>query len=395
YIENHAPESQWIANTSDKILSSKADLYDVIIDLPPEYAINAPGRKAYPKLRVLADSAALSTGERPTDGETVVKATQRDARRYMNLKKGLQRQYLAARVGSQVSTTNDIRGQVNLEVEEMESLSPSSFSEIVEPTSWSALAYSSFMWWASAGEKSAEYEFSQESEADARMLYTAINRLTETVDMTNQDYRHRHHDDDDDDDNNNNSTYNGDEEDIDQDIFLPTEVEAAATDGSTGRRRRAGGYRRVIHRQPWEITLIAYFRSFTARIFTVLNDIILRSDSEADKDGTESTTAYEDQDVSSTTDPGSYTESATRFTPTSSEAENDDDGGYDEDEPLLAGGRLQDEPVTITHTDITRMGLDPSSGFDRAFVQELVKVWWARKAVVKGDGITCCGFRVL
>ncbi|KAI5291976.1 hypothetical protein KEM55_008188, partial [Ascosphaera atra] len=36
------PETEWIANTSDKVLTLKPELYDVTVDLPPEYTKNAP-----------------------------------------------------------------------------------------------------------------------------------------------------------------------------------------------------------------------------------------------------------------------------------------------------------------------------------------------------------------
>jgi len=51
--------------------------------------------------------------------------------------------------------------------------------------------------------------------------------------------------------------------------------------------------------------------------------------------------------------------------------------------------------VEITAEDMTQMGLDVWSAADRAFVEELLPLWWGRDAVVRGGRVECCGVRVL
>jgi len=152
----------WIACTTDSILAMKSTLYDVLIKMPPQYSENAQ-EKVWPKV------------ESPQGTE--MKATQRDLRRYKSLRWGLSRyisppESLSARRSSTVtleteeqtratsSSASPPRGNPMLDLPETD--------HIVEPLSWSALAYSGFMWWASAGEQRLHSE--EESEADAALL---------------------------------------------------------------------------------------------------------------------------------------------------------------------------------------------------------------------------------
>ncbi|KAI5294390.1 hypothetical protein KEM52_004127, partial [Ascosphaera acerosa] len=90
-----SPDCQWIATTTDKILASKQDLCDVIVELPPRYARDAPGRRVYPTMRTVrrVASTAAGTGVAPLarTEEVPLKATQRDVRRFMRLRNGLRR----------------------------------------------------------------------------------------------------------------------------------------------------------------------------------------------------------------------------------------------------------------------------------------------------------------
>jgi Domain of unknown function (DUF4484)/DENN domain-containing protein 11 len=136
----------WVACTTDDILAMKDALYDVLITMPPLYS-NETKEKVWPKV------------ESPRG--TQVKATQRDLRRYRALVWGLsrisaERQSPLPRRPSTTDTINDVPQRPFsattlfpdgplLDISEMDS--------IVEPLSWSALAYAGFMWWASAGER--------------------------------------------------------------------------------------------------------------------------------------------------------------------------------------------------------------------------------------------------
>ena len=150
----------WIACTTDSILAMKSTLYDVLITMPPLYSEDA-AEKVWPKV------------ESPQGTE--MKATQRDLRRYKALRWGLSRRVsepsspLSTRRTSSdeqgegprtASSSNPHRDDPMLDIPDTD--------DIIEPLSWSALAYSGFMWWASAGEQRLDSE--DESEADSTLL---------------------------------------------------------------------------------------------------------------------------------------------------------------------------------------------------------------------------------
>ena len=147
----------WIACTTDSILAMKVALYDVLITLPPLHTEDA-SEKVWPKVQ---SSEGIE-----------MKATQRDLRRYKALRWGLSHhtsppatpQPNAILVDHSTpratSSHSPHRDAPMLDIPDTEN--------IVEPTSWSALAYSGFMWWASAGEQRLQSE--EEYEADDSLL---------------------------------------------------------------------------------------------------------------------------------------------------------------------------------------------------------------------------------
>jgi len=54
-----------------------------------------------------------------------------------------------------------------------------------------------------------------------------------------------------------------------------------------------------------------------------------------------------------------------------------------------------DDVVEITEEDVRAMGLDVWSETDRKFVEDMVRLWWDRRAVVRGGSIECCGVRIM
>ncbi|KAL9020121.1 MAG: hypothetical protein Q9185_002651 [Variospora sp. 1 TL-2023] len=164
----------WAACTTDDILGLKDDLYDTLVTLPPSYSTQAQ-RKAWPRIQ----------GKQKA---VYVKATQRDARRYRGLRRDLQhyrsaswkppsssplRRYTDAEDTNNVTTPllHPLRSLEQAATADGEAISlPSAEDEqtVLEPQSWSALAYNSFMWWASAGEKRTDLE--EESEYDSSLL---------------------------------------------------------------------------------------------------------------------------------------------------------------------------------------------------------------------------------
>jgi hypothetical protein len=155
------PGCGWIACTTDSILAMKSSLYDVLITMPPLHSENA-SEKVWPKI------------ESPQGVE--MRATQRDLRRYTALKLRLSRQNSpptspSARITTglpdesengraSTSSTVTYNHEPRLDIPDTD--------DIIEPQSWAALAYSGFMWWASAGEQRNHSE--EESDSDAVLL---------------------------------------------------------------------------------------------------------------------------------------------------------------------------------------------------------------------------------
>ncbi|KAL2220894.1 hypothetical protein M432DRAFT_630592 [Thermoascus aurantiacus ATCC 26904] len=313
----------WIACSTDNVLTTKSDLYDVLVTLPPPYSKNAP-KKVYPKITVPPPKSQDQKPSQPTQ----LKATQRDARRYVTLRKGLRQ--LSGNAASETAAPDD----------DSDAASTFSSSSIVEPLSWTRLAYTSFIWWASAGEKR--------------------DGLTEE-----------------------------EEEQVEQDMRLLAPVDSSSS------------------QDPQEVALVAYFRRLTTQIFTTLSDAVARQDS-ADME--------EDDQANDAADERPYRDEA--------EGEEDDDEEAvmvareetrQEDDPSTSllprdsqgkktkkkkGNENPDTeedlpPVTITSADMTQMGLDLWSAADRVFVEELLRLWWGRKAHVDGTRIKCCGIPIL
>lgn len=168
-LETH--EDGWMACTTDDILGEKKKLYDLLVEMPSPNA--APGH-TWPKLRT-------------PEGE-LVKATQRDLRRYNSLRKELRRierstsahrQYRdtdsESLDGSQEDDVPLIQPEKQL-LEDDSDVLQAAETEIVQPESWSSVAYKSFMWWASAGEMDAW-------EADEAMVDQAL--LQDLPDLNN------------------------------------------------------------------------------------------------------------------------------------------------------------------------------------------------------------------
>lgn len=153
------PGCGWIACTTDSILAMKSSLYDVLITMPAPHSENA-SEKIWPKV------------ESPQGVE--MRATQRDLRRYTALRWGLSRHVSppnspAARRGSAVEEDGGrATSSSTIVVSQDPILDIPDTDDIIEPQSWAALAYSGFMWWASAGEQRVHSE--QETDSDAALL---------------------------------------------------------------------------------------------------------------------------------------------------------------------------------------------------------------------------------
>ncbi|KAL4941768.1 hypothetical protein BDV06DRAFT_193842 [Aspergillus oleicola] len=320
------PDSAWIACSTDSVLSMKPELFDVLVTLPLSHSKNAAD-KTYPTISVSTPTQNKKTAQR-----TEIKATQRDVRRYTTLRKGLNR----------VFRDDNTRSEDNSGDDSSDAASTFSASPIVEPLSWTRLAYTSFIWWASAGEK--RDGFSEEEE---------------------------------------------EEHEIEQDARLLASVDSLPSP-PTGSLRRRGMQPAQPPSQPPEIALVAYFRQLTTQIFATLSDVIARQDEQSGIDPeTDFSTPYEDEvdETGNPTDP----------------ADTQDPSGEDESlSPLLANKQtrqsdqnLAKDTIRISAEDMAEMGLDTWSAADRIFVEELVLTWWGRNAYVDSARIRCCGISII
>jgi len=157
------PGYGWAACTTDDVLGSKSSLYDVLVTIPPSYSTQVK-ENVWPYIQ--------------TAQGAIMKASQRDLRRYRTLKQELRRSSVRSRGTSPYSlrklisndNENDQAPLLPIEntQETFDDASSTSDEKLTEPLTWSALAYSSFMWWASAGEKRADLD--EEIEHDAALF---------------------------------------------------------------------------------------------------------------------------------------------------------------------------------------------------------------------------------
>ena len=155
----------WVACTTDDILSTKRDLYDLLVELPSDAS-------QWPTIKT-------------SEGNKVL-ATQRDLRRYSALTKELlrmdrmrshQQQYHdeeALELDDEDDTQPLMHNRTSLNLDQQPGApSIENESSITESSSWASIAYSSFLWWASAGERSAAEE--EETRLDASLLEDLVS----------------------------------------------------------------------------------------------------------------------------------------------------------------------------------------------------------------------------
>lgn len=285
----------WIACTTDDVLSTKPDLYDILVLMPRRDSQNAT-TKVFPRIVVSNPELVRAF---PKAG---IKSTRRDYHRFVHLQQGL-RHYAPSRTDDTEAGGDDDASSIMTE--------SSSYSEnkaVVESPSWSRVAYTSLVWWASAGDRRGGLAEFDEDEAD-------------------QDS-----------------------------ALLHTEEDEARTR---------------------EVALVAYFHRMTATIFQTIAAAIVRTDGNGAEED-----RYRDDDDREDTDPDEN--------PTEQSAPVEEE----ESQALLAHESQQSE-VEISQEDMTIMGLDTWSASDKKFVEDLVELWFRRKAVVRSASIECCGLRIL
>ncbi|USP80358.1 hypothetical protein yc1106_07632 [Curvularia clavata] len=150
----------WVACTTDEIISTKPKLYDIIVELPHTYDA-PPQERCWPRIRT-------------SDG-SLIKASQRDVERFKILHKELYKQRTRPQTAPEPYTDeeNDDAAPLLSREEVDTKRANDEFNEtyddtMVEPMTWSRLAYMGYMWWASAGEKDAYA--AAEREADRELI---------------------------------------------------------------------------------------------------------------------------------------------------------------------------------------------------------------------------------
>lgn len=292
------PRRGWIACTTDDVLSTKPDLYDLLVMMPSSENKHA-SRKVFPRL---VESTPSLTKTFPKLGQ---KSTQRDLHRYVHLQQGLDQLpsgSLPTDEGDQSDETSSLKSHSSAYMEN---------KHVVESPSWSRVAYTSLVWWASAGDRRGGFSEMEEIEME-RDLSLLQNE--------------------------------SDEEQIK------------------------------------EVALVAYFHRLTNVIFTTLAEAIARADHRD-----------LDDDVS---DHGDCGEGDTVRESPNDRGSSANDNDEEDTRPLLPE-QSENDPVEISQDDMTNMGLDSWSTSDKKFIEDMVSLWWGRKADVRAASVECCGLRIL
>jgi hypothetical protein len=150
---DETPSQGWVACTTDGIITMKKNLYDIVVEMPPTNDA-PPEQRKWPIMKT-------------SDGSQI-KASQRDMRRYKMLHRELWQHRDRTTPSPEDDDDDDDQtallpqkagsGAVNFD---------NTFDDsIVEPITWSRLAYNGFMWWASAGEQHAYTSRERSSDLD-------------------------------------------------------------------------------------------------------------------------------------------------------------------------------------------------------------------------------------
>lgn len=146
----------WAACTTDEILATKNKLYDIMVELPSEADMAHNTQHRWPRIRTSAGDD--------------VKASQRDVARYKLLHRQLWAYRNTEKYADNGTAADDsalspdsstaallpLVSRSEIEAQRADDAFAATYDDsVVEPMTWSRLAYLGFMWWASAGERSA------------------------------------------------------------------------------------------------------------------------------------------------------------------------------------------------------------------------------------------------
>lgn len=383
-----SPSNGWVACTTDDILAEKPQLFDTLITLPPSYSTQAK-EKVWPTIR-----PSSSSGPATTD----IKATQRDLRRYRTLRRELrcfaQSPYLSKGSPNGATTKHTLSPENISESypspgdddEDNDDAYSTHSAQVAEPQSWSALAYNSFMWWASAGENRTDMD--EEEEGDAALLLRRHPRA-ESPGKTRL------------------SKSPGGRGGGGGSTMMDSE------DIGEGRGMTPGGGRGGAGGISVEMSIIAYFHHFTALILKTLADVV----DAADMDDLDVEPADVDAHVPADDhdDDGTRAAKFAAITPrrvaaapantSATPSDAGDIGNNSNDQAATTTAEEEEEnehlfdtttsaEVIVESEDMLRMGLDVWSESDRDFVRDLVGLYWGRRCSVRGGRVDVCGVRL-
>jgi hypothetical protein len=402
--------SGWVACTTDSILAMKDGLWDMLITMPPAYSSNAKQR-------------VWPTVECPKG--VPVKATQRDLRRFRSLTIGLSR--LAAATSASVhphpnpaSDTRSLRSETSDAVSTPATpairLSSSSrpgtatqdphrhhatrslsiagpgasadYAEteaIVEPTTWAALAYNGFMWWASAGEKRHGDEVDEHSH-DAALLAglaplspvmapaVAGGQKKTSFGDSGAESGSLPHD----------SRGEGMVDSWGQ--LTPGQRRLGGGDATEGEGDDGEGEEEDERgddecQARLELAVVAYFHRLTTNVLSVLADIV---DSADDDDLL---------DLGPGLGIGGEFDGEGAGARSVSRASLSEEEGSSEEARLLDTGNSRGW-VRVDSDALAQMGLDVWSQADADFVREVTARYFSRRAYVETKGVEICGVRI-
>ncbi|KAG6039305.1 hypothetical protein E4U41_003003 [Claviceps citrina] len=367
----------WVACTTDSVLATKDTLWDMLITMPPKHASSShphphPNGGAH-------RGRAWPTVEYPRG--TSVKATQRDLRRFNALRTGLVR--LAAtppdqeqpgppRPSEAATPVRPSTGHSHRLVKD--AAEEETVDALIEPVTWTALAYNGYMWWASAGQQLRSEE-QEESSRDAALL----------ADLAPAPHTH---------------TPMASPSQPPGDLVLLSDSLSSLAPRPSAATPEART----------ELAIIAYFHRLTTQMLSVLTDLV-------DNNNNNTTTTDEavlprtpyrddsDSDSESDPDPDPDPDPA----PDSDQDQQHPEHTPPQDEeadhlPLLPlppphndppPGREPTTALTVDTHSLETMGLDVWSPADSAFVEDLMGLYFGRRAVVeRGKGVEICGLRV-
>jgi len=234
--EDTASGNGWLACTTDDIIATKKELYDILIELPNANEKDGE-RKAWPKVKT-------------SDG-IAVRASQRDLRRYRALRRELRRmQKMQERESNyhddDEDAVQDDDGDDSAplvqskpgssEDTDEQSGSMENEADVVESQSWAAVMYTGFLWWATAGEKDALIE--EEASQDASLL---------------------------------------------EDLSVATSNSRPSSQSSRGKRPSTGSIVPSQDTQQIAMVLIAYFHRMSTLLLETMGEIVSAADDESEE----------------------------------------------------------------------------------------------------------------